>query len=53
MKLFSELGPRFENRPGGYTRIFKNGFRPGDNAPMALMEFVEKSSAQDVKESNS
>ena len=41
-KLFSELGPRFEKRPGGYTRILKYGFRPGDNAPMALMEFVDK-----------
>ena len=52
VKLFSELGPRFENRPGGYTRIYKNGFRPGDNAPMALMEFVEKGSVQGVEESN-
>ena len=41
-KLFSELGPRFEKRPGGYTRILKYGFRPGDNAPMALMELVDK-----------
>ena len=41
-KLFSDLGPRFEKRPGGYTRILKYGFRPGDNAPMALMEFVDK-----------
>ena len=46
VKLFSELGPRFEKRPGGYTRIFKNGFRSGDNAPMAVMEFVEKSPNQ-------
>ena len=53
VKLFSELGPRFENRPGGYTRIYKNGFRSGDKAPMALMEFVEKGSGQDVEESNS
>ena len=53
VKLFSDLGPRFENRPGGYTRIYKNGFRPGDNAPMALMEFVEKGSVQGVEESNS
>ena len=52
VKLFAELGPRFENRPGGYTRIYKNGFRSGDKAPMALMEFVEKGSIQDVKESN-
>ena len=41
-KLFSDLGPRFEKRPGGYTRILKYGFRSGDNAPMALMEFVDK-----------
>ena len=53
VKLFSELGPRFGNRPGGYTRIYKNGFRAGDNAPMALMEFVEKGSVQSVEESNS
>lgn len=33
-KLFSELGPRYESRPGGYVRILKCGFRPGDNAPM-------------------
>ena len=53
VKLFSELGPRFGNRSGGYTRIYKNGFRAGDNAPMALMEFVEKGSVQSVEESNS
>jgi len=41
-KLFADLGPRFEKRPGGYTRILKYGFRPGDNAPMALMELVDK-----------
>ena len=42
-KLFSELGPRFKSRPGGYTRILKCGFRPGDKAPMAIIELVEKS----------
>lgn len=42
-KLFSELGPRFKDRPGGYTRILKCGFRPGDQAPMAIIELVEKS----------
>lgn len=42
-KLFSDLGPRFSQRPGGYTRILKCGNRPGDNAPMAIIEFVEKS----------
>lgn len=41
-KLFDELGPRFENRPGGYTRILKCGFRAGDNAPMALVQLVDR-----------
>ena len=43
VKLFNELGPRFQARPGGYTRILKMGFRVGDNAPMALVELVERS----------
>jgi large subunit ribosomal protein L17 len=43
VKLFNELGPRFIARPGGYTRILKMGFRVGDNAPMALVELVERS----------
>lgn len=42
VKLFNELGPRFANRNGGYTRILKMGFRVGDNAPMAYMELTEK-----------
>lgn len=42
VKLFDELGPRFKARPGGYTRILKMGFRVGDNAPMALVELVER-----------
>ncbi|MDP6967953.1 MAG: 50S ribosomal protein L17 [Gammaproteobacteria bacterium] len=41
-KLFNELGPRYANRPGGYIRIMKCGFRPGDNAPMAYVELVDR-----------
>ena len=41
-KLFSELGPRYKARPGGYTRILKMGFRVGDNAPMAFVELVDR-----------
>ena len=40
-KLFNDLGPRFNARPGGYTRILKMGYRVGDNAPMALVELVD------------
>jgi large subunit ribosomal protein L17 len=41
-KLFGELGPRYNTRPGGYTRILKMGFRVGDNAPMAFVELVDR-----------
>jgi len=41
-KLFNELGPRYEGRPGGYIRILKCGYRTGDNAPMALVELVDR-----------
>jgi large subunit ribosomal protein L17 len=41
-KLFNELGPRFKARPGGYVRILKCGFRRGDNAPMAIVELVDR-----------
>ncbi len=42
VKLFDELGPRYKSRPGGYLRILKFGFRAGDNAPMALVELVDR-----------
>ena len=41
-KLFNELGPRYQARPGGYTRILKMGFRVGDNAPMAFVELIDR-----------
>ena len=52
VKLFNDLGPRFKARPGGYTRILKMGFRVGDNAPMALVELVDRAvtTDADVKE---
>ena len=40
--LFNELGPRYANRPGGYMRVLKMGFRTGDNAPMAYVELVDR-----------
>ncbi|HVY07790.1 MAG TPA: 50S ribosomal protein L17 [Burkholderiales bacterium] len=42
LKLFNELGPRYANRNGGYLRILKFGFRQGDNAPMALVELMDR-----------
>jgi large subunit ribosomal protein L17 len=41
-KLFAELGPRYQERPGGYLRILKCGYRPGDQAPMAYVELVDR-----------
>ncbi len=41
-KLFTDLGPHFNERPGGYIRILRNGFRAGDNAPMALVQLVSR-----------
>ena len=41
-KLFNELGPRYQDRPGGYLRILKCGYRAGDNAPMAYVELVDR-----------
>jgi len=51
-KLFNELGPRYEARPGGYIRIMKCGFRSGDNAPMAYVELIDRPAveAEDVVE---
>ncbi|MEX0374142.1 50S ribosomal protein L17 [Spiribacter pallidus] len=47
-KLFDELGPRYQERPGGYLRILKAGFRAGDNAPMAFVELVDRPAAEAV-----
>ena len=41
-KLFSEIGPRYQDRPGGYLRILKCGYRPGDKAPMAYVELIDR-----------
>ena len=49
-KLFNELGPRYRSRPGGYLRILKFGFRQGDNAPMALIELVDRPMAAESGE---
>jgi large subunit ribosomal protein L17 len=49
-KLFTELGPRYATRPGGYLRILKFGFRHGDNAPMALVELVDRPEVTETTE---
>jgi large subunit ribosomal protein L17 len=49
-KLFNELGPRYQERSGGYLRILKCGFRAGDNAPMAYVELVDRPVASEVVE---
>lgn len=48
VKLFDELGPRYKNRNGGYLRILKFGFRVGDNAPMALVELMDRPEPSEV-----
>jgi large subunit ribosomal protein L17 len=49
-KLFSELGPRYAARPGGYIRILKCGYRAGDKAPMAYVELVDRPRDEDLDE---
>jgi large subunit ribosomal protein L17 len=55
VKLFNELGPRYAERPGGYLRILKCGFRVGDNAPMAFVELLDRPEGEvvEVDDSNS
>lgn len=48
-KLFNELGPRYQARPGGYLRILKCGYRPGDSAPMAYVELVDRPMGIDIE----
>ncbi|EKE17428.1 MAG: 50S ribosomal protein L17 [uncultured bacterium] len=50
VKLFAEIGPRYAQRPGGYLRILKCGFRVGDNAPMAFVELVDRPEPTDAVE---
>jgi large subunit ribosomal protein L17 len=50
-KLFAVLGPRYKGRNGGYTRVLKAGFRYGDNAPVAVIEFVDRDPAEKGKDS--
>ena len=50
VKLFDVIGPRYAERNGGYTRVLKHGFRPGDNAPRAFMELVDRPDTTEVVE---
>jgi large subunit ribosomal protein L17 len=50
-KLFTVLGPRYKDREGGYTRVLRAGYRYGDNAPMAVIEFVDRDAAEKGKDS--
>lgn len=52
VKLFDVLGPRYNSRAGGYTRVLKHGFRAGDNAPRAFMELVDRPADAEVVEDN-
>jgi len=47
-KLFTNIGPRYKERPGGYVRVLKCGYRPGDNAPMAIIELVDRPSRDEI-----
>ncbi len=49
-KLFTELGPRYKSRPGGYVRVLRCGFRPGDNAPMAYVELIDRPKPEAAEE---
>lgn len=49
-KLFTEIAPAFQDRQGGYTRVIKSGFRRGDSAPMAIIQFVEESAVKPKKD---
>ena len=50
-KLFTTLGPRYQGRPGGYIRVLKAGYRHGDNAPLAVIEFVDRDESEKGKDS--